>query len=186
MNAGSENGLHFAGTDAADHGTLFRKRTGSRKRFLSKFRRFRHRSASKSSIYWSVKRDKLNEAIYKPRKEKLFKCPYGLELENGGKHAPRLTLYLHPYGYEEDAGKYLTLAVELDASVKSNIPSLAKIRVEITANESSEGTKLNEITLERSADFRILRCKAFLSHDQLKLLECENIDLQASARLLHT
>lgn len=162
---------------------LFRKRAGSKKRLLSKFHPFRNRSSSKSSISWSVKRDKLNEAIYKPRKEKFFKCPQVLELENGGKHAPTLTLYLHPYGYEEDAGTNLTLVIELSASVKSNIPSLANIQIEVTASESKDGEMLNDVALKCSADCRILRYKEFLSHHQLKNLECDSIDLQASARL---
>lgn len=180
--AGSE---HFGIGATCDHSMLFRKRTGSKKRLFSKFRPFRNRSSSKSRISWSVKRDKLNEAIYKPRKEKLFKCPHILELENAGKYAPRLTLYLHPYGYEQDAGTNLTLVIELSASVKSNIPSSATIRIEVVVCESKEGLKLNEVDLECSADCRILRHKEFLSHDQLKKLECDSIDLQASARLLY-
>ena len=164
---------------------LFRKRAGSKKRLFSKFRPFRNRSSSKSSILWSVKREKLNEAIYKPRKEKLFKCPHILELENAGKYAPRLTFYLHPYGYEEDAGTNLTLVIELSASVKSNIPSSANIHIEVMACESKEGLKLNEVVLECSANCRILRNKEFLSHDQLKKLECDSIDLQASAHYIH-
>ena len=125
----------------------------------------------------------MNEAIYKHRKEKRFKCPYDLELENGGKHPPRLTLYLHPYGDEEDEGNYLTLLVTLSASVKSNIPSSAKIHIVVSARESTEGNRLTDATLECSADCRIVRKKEFLSHEYLKKLECESIDLQVSARL---
>ena len=180
--AGSE---HLGIGATCDHTMLFRKRAGSKKRLLSKFRPFRNRSSSKSNIFWSVKRDKLNEAIYKPRKEKLFKCPHILELENGGKHALRLTLYLHPYGYEEDAGTNLTLVIELSASVKSNIPSSANIHIEVAACESKEGSTLNKVVLGCLADCRILRHKEFLSHDQLKNMECDSIDLQASARLLY-
>ena len=134
---------------------------------------------------WSVKRDKLNEAIYKPYKEKHFKCPYNLELENAGKYPPRLTLYLHPYGFEEDAGKNLTLSAELTASVKSKMSSSATILINVTASESSERTKLREVTLNCPANCRIVWEKAFLSHDELKQLECEFIEFHASAKLYY-
>ena len=173
-------------TEGSDQGVLFHKRRGSKKKLLSKFRGQRSSSSSSNChISWTLKRDKLNEAIYKPRKDKLFKCPSDLELENAGKHSPRLTLYLHPYGYEEDAGKNLTLSVELSASVKSNIPSSAKIRIEIKASETARGTLLRELILERSANCRIIRSRAFLTHALLKVLECDGIDIQASAYLLN-
>ena len=165
--------------------TLFRRRASSKKGFLGKFRWLRNRSDSKSNISWSVKRDKLNEAIYKPRKNKHFKCPDELELENGGKHPAKLSLFLHPYGYEEDAGRNLTLSVEMAASVKSNIPSSARVHVEVTASESTRGTRIAEAVLENSADCRILRHKGFLSHEQLKVLECEHIEIAATATLFN-
>jgi hypothetical protein len=168
----------------ADCGTPFRKRLGSRKRILTKFKRFRARSSS--VIVWSVKRDKLNEAIYKHHKEKLFKCPRELELDNGGKRPPRLTLYLHPYGYEEDAQQNLTLSVTLDISVKCHIPSSAVIHIDISASESSVGSKLRKVNLECPVDTRIARCKSFLSHKELRELECDNIDIEVSARLYST
>ena len=168
--------------DPDQSGTVFRKRANSTKRrLLGKLPRFRNRSSS--LISWSVKRDKLNEAIYRHCREKLLKCPYELELENGGKHAPRLTLYLHPYGYESDAGNSLTLLVTLEASVKSNIPSSALILIDISVNESSERKPLNKIVLKCSGDFRITRHMSFLSHQWLKELECDSIEFQASARL---
>ena len=171
--------------EGSDQGMMFHKRRGSKKKLLSKLRRQRNSSSSNCHISWTLKRDKLNEVIYKPRKDKLFKCPNDLELENAGKHSPRLTLYLQPYGYEEDAGKHLTLSVELSASVKSNIPSSAKIRIEFKASETARGTLLRELVLEDSANFRIIRSQAFLSHALLKVLECDGIDIQASAYLLN-
>ena len=171
--------------EGSDQGVQFHKRRGSKKKLLSKFRGQRNTSSSKSHISWTLKRDKLNEAIYKHRKDKLFKCPSDLELENAGKHSPRLTLYLHPYGYEEDAGKNLTLSVEVSASVKSNIPSSAKIRIEIKASETARGTPLQELVLENSANCRVIRSQAFLTHALLKELECDGIVIQASAYLLN-
>ena len=160
---------------------LFRKRLGSRGRILSKLTRSRSRSSS--IIAWSVKRKKLNEIIYDHLKEKLFKCPQKLELEDRGKHLPRLTLYLHPYGYEDDAQNNLTLTLELDISVKCHIPSSAVIKVEVVATNGSDGTELKRDYISCSPDQRIARCKAFLSHKQLKELECETIDFRASAKL---
>lgn len=172
-----------ATTDGATYnGMLFRKRVNStKKRLLKKISGFRNRSPS--IVTWSVKRDKLNELIYKHLKDKRLKCPYGLELENGGKYAPRLTLYVHPCGYEEDAGKSLTLLVTLEASVKSNLPSSAVIQIDISANESSQRKILNKTTLDCPGDFRIARQMSFLSHQLLKDLECESIEFQVSAKL---
>ena len=136
-----------------------------------------------SVVSWSVKRKKLNEPIYEHRKEKLLKFPQELELETGGKHPPRLTLYLHPYGYEEDAQENLTLAVTLDISVKCLISSSAMIRVEVVAKDSSSGEELKRGCIDCSADCRIARCKSFLSHRRLRELECESIDFVASAKL---
>ena len=158
----------------------FRQRLGSRKRLFGILSGTADRSLS---IAWSVKRDKLNEAIYKHQKTKYFKCPHNLELENGGKYAPRLTLYLHPYGFEEDAGKNVTLSVESVASIKSNIPSSSIFRIDIKASESSKQTKLNEVTLNCPASTRIVWEKSFLSHNTLKELECDTIDLEISAKL---
>ena len=135
---------------------------------------------------WSVKRRKLNEAIYEHRKTKLFKCPQELELENGGKHSPRLTVYLHPYGYEEDAQKNLTLSVKLEASAKCLISSSAVIRMEISASESTGGRNLKHAVLECPVDSRIARYKAFLSHKELRELECDRIEFTASAKLYAT
>ena len=167
-----------------DSAKLFRKRPGSKKRILKKFTRNRDRSSS--IVTWSVKRSKLNEAIYEHRKDKLFRCPRELELENGGKYPPRLTLYLHPYGYEDDTLTNLTLTVSLDASVKCHIPSSAVIRMEISASESGEGKKLNHIILDCRVDSRIVRHKGFLSHKDLRELKCESIDFTASAKLYTT
>lgn len=168
------------GIDSSSLPLSFRQRPGSKRWLLGKIRR--HRRAA-SVMSWSVKRDKLNEAIYKHQREKYFKCPYDMELEDGGKHPPRLTLYLQPYGFEEDAGKNLTLSVELSASVKSNISSTARIVINIAASESFERRKLNEVTLECLANSRIVRAKSFLSHNDLKVLECDSIEFHASAKL---
>ena len=172
-------------TEGSDQSVLFHKRHGSKKRLLSKFCGQRNSSSSKPHISWTLKRDKLNAAIYKHQKDKLFKCPSDLELENAGKHSPRLTLYLHPYGYEEDAGKNSTVSVELSASVKSPISSSAKVHIEIKASETARGTQLKELVLECSANCRIIRGQAFLPHTLLKELECDNIDIQVSAYLLN-
>ena len=163
------------------NGTLFRKRLGSKKRLLSKFTG--HRERSSSVVSWSVKRKKLNETIYEHRRHKLLQFPRELELEDGGKHPPRLTLYLHPYGYEDDAQNNLTLTLELDISVKYHIPSYAVIKVEVVATNGSDGIELKKDYISCSPDQRIARCKAFLSHKQLKELECETIDFRASAKL---
>ena len=94
------------------------------------------RGSRDRAVTWSIKRKKLNEVIYSHKKEKLFEFPQQFELETGGKYPPRLTLYLHPYGYEEDAQENLTLTVLLDISAKCLISSLAMIRVEVVAKDS--------------------------------------------------
>ena len=159
-----------------EQSTVFRRRMGSGRNFLSKLRRLRARSSSISRISWPVKRDKLNEAIYRHKKDKLLKCPDELELDNGGKHSPKLTLYLHPFGYEDDAGSNLTLSIEMTASVKSNLSSSARVQIEVTVIDPTTGTKLvGPVAKADSADCRIFRFKQFLTHTALKDLECDHI-----------
>lgn len=138
------------------------------------------------AITWSVKRSKLNKVIYEHQKEKLFKFPRQLELENGGKHPPKITLYLHPYGFEKDARHNLTLTITLDISVKCHIPTSATIVVEVVASDSSTGAKLKSDSIKCPANCRFARCMSFLSHKQLKDLECESIEFTAAAKLYTT
>ena len=173
------------GHPAPEQSTVFRRRTGSGKNFLALLRRRRQRASSKSRISWPVKRDKLNEAIYRHKKGKLMKCPDELELDDGSKHSPKLTLYLHPFGYEEDAGINLTLSVEMTASVKSNLPSSAHVQIEVAVVDPVTGEDLiPPVAKVKSADHRIFRFKQFLTHSALKDLKCEQIEIRASAKLL--
>ena len=182
---GADSGSqHHNGGSEGEQATLFRQRLGSRKRFFTKFTRSRDRASS--FISWSVKRRKLNEAIYDHQKDKYFKCPRQLELENWGKYPPILTLYLHPYGYEEDERQNLTLMVTLDISVKCRIASSAVIRIEIEASDSSTGEKLKRGFVDCAADCRIARCMSFMSHKELKDMECDTIEFTASAKLYTT
>ena len=114
-----------------------------------------------------------------------MKCPDELELDDGSKHSPKLTLYLHPFGYEEDVGTNLTLSVEMTASVKSNLPSSARVQIEVAVIDPVTGDDLiSPVAKVKSADHRIFRFKQFLTHSALKDLECEQIEIRASARLL--
>ena len=176
--------LHAAAATEGDSPAYFRQRLGSRRRFLTKFPWSRDRTSS--MITWSVKRSKLNKVIYEHQKEKLFKFPRQLELENGGKHPPKITLYLHPYGFEKDARHNLTLTITLDISVKCHIPTSATIVVEVEASDSSTGAKLKRDSIKCPANCRFARCMSFLSHKQLKDLECESIEFTAAAKLFTT
>lgn len=185
MHAGTESSPQLPGLadgGSSDKGKLFRKRPGSRKRLLKKLTG--GRSNPSSSVSWSVRRKKINEAIYEHQKDKLIKCPKKLELENGGKHPPKLTLYLHPYGYEGDAQQNLTLAIILDVSVRCNLPSSAVVYMTVTAKETTGGRQLNTAIVDCPVNARITRYQSFLSHKELRELECEGIDFTVSARLV--
>ena len=167
-----------------DSSTQFRPRLRSRRRFFTKLVPLRDRSCS--VVTWSLKRSKLNKVIYEHQREKLIKCPQKLELESAGKHPPKITLYVHPYGYENDANHYLTIRVTLDISIESNIRSSAIIRVSVRACNSATGKTLKEGYTDCSVNQRFGECMSFLSHKQLKDLECDSIEFTASAKLFVT
>ena len=186
VNIHAPSGNGSAQSQSSDAQILFRKRAGSGRKLLDKLRRpHRHTTTlTKSCISWVVRRDKLNEAIYKHKKDKLFKCPKELTLESGGKHSPKLTAFLQPYGFEEDVGNKVTFTVEVNASVKSNLSSQARIHVTVKVVEPERGEVLvKPVVLENSANCRILRYKGLLTHALLKRLECDNIEIQVSASL---
>ena len=138
---------------------------------------------------FKAKRNKLNKKIYKHKEKERITCKKKLELdaECGGAN-PRLVFHLVPYGLEDDAGKSVTLEIEVEISRKTRMSmhSSTKIRLSVFVQEMKEDEKFlaRHENIEQSIDMSRFFISQFLTHECLKLSRCDQIEIQASAELI--
>ena len=119
-----------------------------------------YKSLSRRCISWSVKREKLNKAIYEHKENKTVECTEKLELDvgHGGNLNPKLTLILHPNGLEGDKGRHVTLEVHIDVSKKApKHCSTAKVRFSVSAIDAK--------TVDKDVLLREFYIHEFISHE---------------------
>ena len=142
---------------------------------------FRSKSGQKE-LSWSVKRNKLNKAIYEHKENKTIECTKKLELDVGHRSSlnPKLSLILHPYGLESDKRRYVSLEVRIDMSKKApKLSSGAKVRFSVSATDVGENKQLFECTVEKDVLLREFYINKFISHEALRDSRSETIEIKA-------
>ena len=154
--------------------TSKKPRRGSLKSKLT----FRHKHY-RESIQWTIKRHKLNKAIYKHEEEKTIKCKKKIEVDIGLDRIlnPSLTFILHPYGLQEDKEQNATLVVHIEASKKAPIlkdPSVVKLLLNVKAGSGSQEL-LNKADFKINLNSRTHVCFGIVSHEALRKSHSETI-----------
>ena len=134
-----------------------------------------------------LKRNKLNEAIYKHKQNKRITCPNKLELDAGcGGANPRLVFHLVPCGLENDSGKNATLEIEIEVPKRcTRFHSETKVKISISVRELKEDKLLAKHGgVEKSMSLRQFLIPRFVTHGDLKDSHCDQIEIRASAELI--
>lgn len=141
-------------------------------------------------IEWKIKRSKLSKIIYEQTSGKFLTCPYKLELDGGyGASNPRLTLYIHPYGREDDTNLSVTLEVGIEVSTRGpkaqRLDSRAEVEVNVRAEDRREKTVVfGQRVVRESARLNYFYIKGFFRHQDLKRSHSEHILVIFSANLI--
>ena len=139
------------------------------------------------NIRWVLKRNKLNEAIYRHKENKRITCPTKLELDTGcGGANPRLVFHLVPYGLETDSGKNATLEIEIEVPKKCpRMHSATKVKVSVSVREVKEEKFLaRHDDVEKSMNMRQFLIPQFVTHGKLKDSRCDQIEIHALAEVV--
>lgn len=138
-------------------------------------------------IEWQIKRNKLSKIIY-DHSDKFLTCPYKLELDGGlGTSNPKLTLYVHPYGCEDDCNVSITLEVRIEISTRpkaQRLDSRAEVEVNVRAEDREGRTVFGSRIVRESVRLNYFFIKGFLSHQELKLSHSDDIVILISANLV--
>ena len=139
-------------------------------------------------IEWPIKRNKLNRIIYE-QSDKSLTCPYKLELDGGlGVSNPKLTLYVHPYGCEDDCNVSVTLEVGIEISSRpkkaQRLDSRAEVEVRVRADDRERKVTFGNRVARESVRLNYFFIKGFLSHQELKQSHSEHIVIIISANLI--
>ena len=166
----------------------FPKRPGSGSK-MSRLKKPLIRTRSKRlarDLSWTVKRNKLNKAIYEHKENKTIECTKKLELDVGhGSGNPKLSVILHPYGLEGDKRRHVTLEVHIDVSKKApKLSSGAMIRFSVSASDTGENRQLIEVSVEKDVLLREFYVYEFISHEALKESRSETIEIKAYVEYL--
>ncbi len=105
-----------------------------------------------------------------------------------GASNPRLTLYVHPYGREEDSNENVTLEVGMDIISRpkgQRIDSRAKVEVNIKAGDKEKRIMFGERVVRESIRLNYFFIKGFISHQDLKQSHSEYIIITISASLIN-
>ena len=138
-------------------------------------------------LSWSVKRNKLNKAIYEHKENKTIECTKKLELDvgHGSSLNPKLSVILHPYGLEGDKRRYVTLEVHIDVSKKApKLSSAAKVRFSVSATDNDEKQQLKDVTVDKDVLLREFYIHEFISHEALRESRSETIAIKAYVEYL--
>lgn len=139
-------------------------------------------------IEWKIKRSKLSKIIYE-QTGKFLTCPYKLELDGGFGAAsnPRLTLYIHPYGREDDTNINVTLEVGIEISTRpkaQRLDSRAEVEVNVRAEDREKMVVFGQRVVQESVRLNYFYIKGFFRHQDLKKSHSEHILVIFSANLI--
>ena len=142
----------------------------------------------RKEIEWHIKRSKLNKVIYE-QTDKYMTCPFKMELDSGsgGSH-PKLILYVHPYGVEEDSNKNVTLEVAIEVAARPKIQRLhssAEVEVRVRAEDKDKKEVFGKCrTVRESMRFKYFFIKGFIGHHELKQSHSDYVVFIISANLI--
>ena len=100
--------------------------------------------SSSPSFTWKILREDLLKQIWRHQSQASITHPLKLELEaNQGKHNPKLTFQIFPFGLHSDEGKAVTLAVRITTPDKCPpLPLSSEIQLTLLVLDE-EGVELN-------------------------------------------
>lgn len=137
-------------------------------------------------IEWQVKRSKLNKIIYE-QTDKFLTCPYKVELDGGkGVSNPKLTLYVHPYGIEEDSNENITLEISIETPTRpksQRMDSRAEVEVKVRAEDGQKKIMIRQRAIRESLRLNYFLIKGFVSHEVLKHSHSDHVAIIFSASL---
>ena len=140
-------------------------------------------------IEWPIKRSKLNKIVYE-QTDKYLTCPYRMELDGGlGNSNPKLTLYVHPYGKEEDINRSVTLEVGIEMSSRpktQRLDSRAEVEVRVRAEDKERKAEFGSRVARESIRSNYFFVRGFISHQDLKQSHSETVVIIISANLIST
>ena len=145
-----------------------------------------------NKVTWQVKRDKLNKYIYK-HTSRLLPCKAKLELipphDKVRGPLPKLYLYLHPYGAEEDENKCVTAKVVIEHP-KGKYPLDSKTMIEfvVTAREGDgdSGVQIGRVSATEKLLTSFFYLKKVISHERLKTSQSVYIQIQATVNIVES
>ena len=96
---------------------------------------------------------------------------------NLGRHSPKLSFQLYPYGESLDRGEYVTMIVRITTSDKCPpLPVSSKVHVKLTVREDAgrgdtegggEVRFINQCSTEEQLDLGYFRIRQVVRHDKL-------------------
>ena len=153
--------------------------------FWRKLALLRSRSSHSSpSSSWKVGREDLIKSIWRHQVHAHITRPTKLELNtNLGKHNPKLTFQLYPYGLHQDQGEAVTMAVRIatpDKCPPLPLSSEITLRLLVWGGEGrgrEELRRCSPVTKELSTT-SVFYVYTVITHDQLKRSECKHFRLE--------
>ena len=147
------------------------------------------RSNSTPYFSWKVAREELIKPIWRHQPNATVTRQEKLVLEtNPGKHNPKVSFILYPYGVFKDENKAVTMAVRTSISDKCPpLPPLSELRLNLTA-WGGEGAQREELSRPRSVTEKlstsVFYVYSVVTHDQLKECKCKyiHLDMEVTCR----
>ena len=141
------------------------------------------RVSSSPSFTWKVLREDLIKPIWRHQSQANITHLLKLELDaNQGKHNPKLTFQIYPYGLHKDQGNAVTMAVRIATPDKCPpLPLSSEIQLTLLVLDE-EGVELNKcptVTAELSI-ISIFYIPAVITHTQLKDSKSKYLNLEVN------
>ena len=137
-------------------------------------------STSLTSFTWKVLRYDLIMPIWRHQPQANITHPVKLELDaNQGKHNPKLTFQIFPFGLHGDQGNAVTLAVRITTPDKCPpLPLSSEIQLTLLVLDE-EGVEVNRCptVTEKLSNISIFYIPAVITHTQLKESKYFNLEV---------
>ena len=138
------------------------------------------RVTSSTFFTWKVLRVDFLKQIWRHQSQANITHPVKLELDaNQGKHNPKLTFQIYPYGLHGDEGNAVTLAVRIATPDKCHpLPLSSEIQLTLLVLDE-EGVKVNRCptVTEKLSNISIFYIPAVITHTQLTESEYFNLEV---------
>ena len=142
--------------------------------------RWMPRVTSLTSFTWKVRRCDLLKQIWRHQSQANITHPVKLELDaNQGKHNPKLTFQIYPYGLHGDEGNAVTLAVRIATPDKCHpLPLSSEIQLTLLVLDE-EGVEVNRCptVTEKLRNISIFYIPAVITHTQLTESKYFNLEV---------